>query len=158
MQRGQPRLPIGQDRHRIQPLTTRYRRITRNNGKVGSGSPSTDAARPNVRDSSSSVWIGGGARWNTRETADHSSNTRATDRARHGAKRSTTDGTDLFSTHERAAVQLYHLTVIFHHLTVHPAPQPATSGDDATARPAEARVPHRLTRPCRASGTRLRKG
>jgi hypothetical protein len=39
-----------------------------------------------------------------------------------------------------------------------PVPQPATSGDDATARPAEARVPHRLTRPWSSFRNPIGKG
>jgi hypothetical protein len=67
-------LAFSKHRHRVQSLTTRHDTITPLQGMVGSGSPETDAARSSMRDSSSSVRIGRGARWNTRKTADYNTN------------------------------------------------------------------------------------
>ena len=97
-----------------QPAVARWGRCDRRDvtARVVRPSPSTDAASSSVRDKSSSSRIGRGARLKTREAADHSSSTRATDRARQGASRSTTDGDSSSPSDECAAVELHLLTVI----------------------------------------------
>ena len=93
LHRGQLRLPLAQDCHGGQALPVRdHARAARGPQDRFVALVSTAAASSDVRDRSSSFRCGQFEGWKIRDTEDHSCSTRATDRARQGASRSTTLG------------------------------------------------------------------
>ncbi len=93
LHRGQSLLTFAEDRHGGQALPAGDGAGAGGNRRSGSSSsPRADAASSRVRDKSNSSRLGRVTRLRTREMADHSSSTRAIDRARQGASRSTTLG------------------------------------------------------------------
>ena len=90
---GQVCLTLAQDCHGGQALPVGDETCAARGPQIGSSPlPSAAAANSSVRDSSSSSRCGRVGWWKIRDTDDHSCSTRATDRARQGASRSTTLG------------------------------------------------------------------
>ena len=90
---GELRLTFTQDCHGGQACRLGMTRVPRGDHTIGSSpQPSTAAANSRVRDSSSSSRCGRVGWWKIRDADVHSCSTRATDRARQGASRSTTLG------------------------------------------------------------------